>query len=217
MPKKRLDFDLYFITDRTLSRNGIDEDVKAAIRGGARIVQYREKALPRERMVAEAKELAQICKRAGVLFIVNDSVDVALASNADGVHLGPGDASIAEARKMLGPGKIIGVTAGSVADAKRFEAEGADYIGLSPIFATLTKKDAGKPIGMRAIAEASKTLRIPFVAIGGITRENLESVLDAGAKSVCMISAVLNSENVEEEVREIRRIMHEHAAGKGKE
>jgi thiamine-phosphate pyrophosphorylase len=217
MPKKRLDFDLYFITDRTLSRNGIDEDVKAAIRGGVRIVQYREKALTKKRRMEEAKELAQICKRAGVLFIVNDFADIALASNADGVHLGPGDASIAEARKTLGPGKIIGVTAGSVAAAKRFEAEGADYIGLSPIFATPTKKDAGKPIGMRAIAEARKTLRIPFVAIGGITRENLESVLDAGAKSVCMISAVLNSENVEEEVREIRRIMHEHAARKGKE
>lgn len=215
MARKKLDFDFYFITDRALSRNGIDEDVKAAIRAGVRIVQYREKSLPKKRMIEEAKELAQIC-RGKVIFIVNDSIEVALASGADGVHLGPDDMSIGEARKMLGPGKIIGVTASSVAEAKRLEMQGADYIGLSPIFATGTKSDAGKPIGLKVIKEARKKLRIPFVAIGGISMGNLESVLEAGAKSVCMISAVLKDGNVEEEVGKARRIMHEHAAGEGK-
>jgi thiamine-phosphate pyrophosphorylase len=217
MHVKKLDSGLYFITDRALSRNGIDEDVKAAIRGGVRVVQYREKSLSKARMIAEAKELAAICGRAGVVFIVNDNVDVAIASGADGVHLGPGDTPVAEARKLLGPGKIIGATASSVADAKKLERAGANYIGLSPIFATPTKRDAGHPIGLAAIKEARKSLRIPFVAIGGINRANLESVLKAGAKNVCMISAILKAENVEREVMEIRRIMHEHPAGKGKE
>jgi thiamine-phosphate pyrophosphorylase len=214
--KRKLDFDLYFITDRALSRNGIDEDVKAAIRGGVRVVQYREKKLDKKRMIEEAKEIGKICRQAGALFIVNDFADVALASGADGVHIGPDDASLAAARKILGPGKIIGVTASSAADAKRFEREGADYIGLSPIFATQTKSDAGKPVGLAAVKEAKKKLRIPFVAIGGINQANLTSVLDAGATSVCMISAILKADNVEEEVSAVRRIINEHTARKGK-
>jgi thiamine-phosphate pyrophosphorylase len=213
--RRKLDFDFYFITDRSLSRNGIDEDVKAALRGGVRIVQYREKTLSKKRMIAEAKELAQICNGKAI-FIVNDSIEVALASDADGVHLGPDDISVSEARRILGPGRIIGVTASSVQDAKRFEKMGADYIGLSPIFATGTKSDAGKPIGLKAIKEARKKLRIPFVAIGGINLDNLPSVLDAGATRVCMISAVLTAEDVEEEVIKIRRMLHEHPARKGK-
>ncbi|MCX6817602.1 MAG: thiamine phosphate synthase [Candidatus Aenigmarchaeota archaeon] len=212
----KLDFGLYFITDRALSRSGVISDAKAAIRAGVRIVQYREKSLARERMIAEAREIAGLCKKANVTFIVNDYIDVAVASAADGLHIGPCDMPLAEARKTLGDGKIIGVTAGSVADALRFERAGADYIGLSPIFATATKKDAGQPVGLDAIREASKRLRIPFVAIGGINRENLTSVLDAGAKSVCMISAILKSGGIEKEVREIRGIINEHAARKGK-
>ena len=207
---------LYFITDRELSRKGIINDVKTAIRGGVCIVQYREKSFASERMIAEAREIAGLCKKAKVIFIVNDFIDVAIASSADGVHLGPCDTPLAEARKMLGAGKIIGVTTGSVEEAKRFEHEGADYIGLSPVFATATKKDAGQPVGLDAVREAGKRLRIPFVAIGGINRENLAGVLDAGAKSVCMISAILKSEDVEKEVREIRGIINEHAARKGK-
>jgi len=213
---KKLDFDLYFITDRTLSRSGVISDVAAAIRGGVRVVQYREKALPKEKMIKEAKELAGLCKKAKVIFIVNDFIDVALACDADGVHLGPCDTPLAKARKALGNGKIIGVTAGSIDEAKRFEREGADYIGLSPVFATGTKKDAGQPAGLSVVREAGKKLRIPFVAIGGINRENLDSVLDAGAKSVCMISAIIKSEDIEKEVKAIRRIINGHAARKGK-
>lgn len=213
----KLDFDLYFITDRGLSRKGILEDVKAAIRGGVRIVQYREKESPTGKMIGEAKEIRKLCKGAKVTFIVNDRIDVALASDADGVHIGPNDMDFETARKILGNGKIIGVTVSSLEDAKFFEKHGADYVSLSPVFRTGTKKDAGKPIGKEILGKAKKSLEIPFMAIGGINQDNLKEVLDAGCGRVCMISAVLSKDNVEEEVRRIRRIINDHAAGKGEE
>ena len=209
-----LDFDLYFITDRTLSKKGVIEDVKSAIKGGVRIVQYREKELPTKEMIKEAKEIRELCKYNSVIFIVNDRVDVALAVEADGVHIGPDDMDFKTARKILGNDRIIGVTAGSVEEAKRFEKLGADYIGLSPIFSTGTKKDAGEPIGLEAVRKAKETLKIPFVPIGGINQDNIQGVLNSGSRSVCMISAIM-TENVEEEVRNARRIINEHTAREG--
>jgi thiamine-phosphate pyrophosphorylase len=207
---------LYFITDRSLSRKSVVEDVKAAIRGGVRIVQYREKNLDDDAMIAEAKQLAEICRNRA-LFIVNDRVQVALASNADGMHIGPYDTDFLEVRKALGGEKIIGVTVSSAEDAKRFERLGADYVSLSPVFVTSTKKDAGEPIGIEVISEAKKRLRIPFTVIGGINLGNLENILDAGAESVCMMSAIIAKDDVEKEVRKVEMIIHEHAARKGKE
>jgi thiamine-phosphate pyrophosphorylase len=124
---------LYFITDRTLSKKSVLEDVKAAIRGGASIIQYREKNLSDEQMTEEARLIAGLCKNNGVIFIINDRLEVVLACNADGIHLGPYDTDFLSARKTLGPGKIIGITVSSLEDAKRFEKLGADYVSLSPI------------------------------------------------------------------------------------
>lgn len=208
----RMDFDLYFITDPGLSKKGVLEDVKAAVKGGVRIVQYREKDFPTREMVEEAREIRNLCKEAKVTFVVNDRVDVALASGADGIHIGPDDMEFETARKILGEGKIIGVSVSSLEDAKKFEELGADYVSLSPIFATSTKKDAGKPIGTEVLRKANGELRIPFMAIGGITQENLPKVLDAGCKRVCMISAILTKDDVEEEVRKIRRIINDNTA-----
>jgi thiamine-phosphate pyrophosphorylase len=207
---------LYFITDRALSRKSVVEDVEAAIRGGSRIVQYRDKSLDDDEMTAEAKAIAAVCKKAGVLFIVNDRVKVALASGADGIHIGPYDTDFLEVRKALGGDKIIGVTVNSADDAKRFEKLGADYVSLSPVFSTSTKKDAGEPIGLGVISEAKKRLRIPFTVIGGINFDNLNAVLDAGAESVCMMSAIIAKDDVEKEVKKVETIIHEHAARKGK-
>ncbi len=206
---------LYFITDRSLSRKSVVEDVKAAIRGGVRIVQYREKNLADDAMIAEAKQLAEICRNRA-LFIVNDRVKVALASSADGMHIGPYDTDFLEVRKALGGEKIIGVTVSSAEDAKRFERLGADYVSLSPVFVTSTKKDAGEPVGIEVIGEAKKRLHIPFTVIGGINLGNLESILDAGAESVCMMSAIIAKDDVEKEVRKVEMIIHEHAARTGK-
>ena len=208
----RMDFDLYFITDHGLSKKGVLEDVKSAIRGGVRIVQYREKGSPTHKMVEEAREIRKLCKYNSVIFIVNDRIDVALASEADGIHIGPDDMDFQTARKILGENKIIGVTVSSLEDAKFFERSGADYLSLSPIFATSTKKDAGKPIGTEVLKKANGELRIPFMAIGGITQENLADVLKAGCGRVCMISAILTKDNVEEEVRKIRRIINDNTA-----
>ena len=206
---------LYFIADRSLSKKSVIEDVKAAVNAGVRIVQYREKNLDDDAMTAEAKQIAGICK-GKALFIVNDRVKVALASNADGVHIGPYDMDFIDVRKILGSKKIIGVTVSSLEDAKRFEDFGADYISLSPVFSTSTKKDAGEPIGLDVVRQASKSLRVPFTVIGGINFGNLGDVVEAGAESVCMMSAILKAEDVGEEIRKAERIIHEHAARKGK-
>lgn len=207
----KMDFDLYFITDRSLSRNGILEDVRQAIKGGVRIVQYREKEFGTKRMIEEASNIRKLCKYNSVIFIVNDRADVALASGADGIHIGPDDIDYEIARSMLGKDKIIGVTASSVEDAKRLEKAGADYVALSPIFKTSTKKDAGEPLGTDVIGKARRELEIPFVAIGGINPGNLPEVVRAGAGRVCMISALLKGD-VEAEVRKARRIIHENSA-----
>ncbi len=207
----KLDFDLYFITDRCLSKTNVIEDVKSAIKGGVKIVQYREKELPTKKMVEEAREIRRVCKYNSVIFIVNDRIDVALASEADGIHIGPDDIDFRTARKILGKDRIIGVTVSSLEEAKFFENSGADYVSLSPVFRTSTKKDAGEPIGLEIIKKAKDSLNIPFVAIGGITQENLKDVLDAGCRRVCMISAILSKDNVEKEIRKIRRTINEHA------
>jgi len=206
---------LYFIADRSLSKKSVIEDVKAAVNAGVRIVQYREKNLDDDAMTAEAKQIAGICK-GKALFIVNDRVKVALASNADGVHIGPYDMDFIDVRKILGSKKIIGVTVSSLEDAKRFEDFGADYISLSPVFSTSTKKDAGEPIGLDVVRQASKSLRVPFTVIGGINFGNLGDVVEAGAESVCMMSAILKAEDVGEEIKKAERIIHEHAARKSK-
>jgi thiamine-phosphate pyrophosphorylase len=206
---------LYFITDRSLSKKSVIEDVKAAVNAGVRIVQYREKNLDDDAMIAEAKQIAGIC-RGKALFIVNDRIKVALASNADGIHIGPYDTDFIDVRKIFGSKKIIGVTVSSLEDAKRFEDFGADYVSLSPVFATSTKKDAGEPIGLDVVRQASKTLRVPFTVIGGINFGNLGDVVEAGAESVCMMSAILKAEDVGEEIKKAERIIHEHAARKGK-
>jgi|TARA_B100001971_G_C18235178_1_gene566639 thiamine-phosphate pyrophosphorylase len=195
------DSGLYFITDRSLSRKTVIEDVEAAVRAGVRIVQYREKELSTKDIFEEAKRIREITKLSGVLLIVNDRVDIALAVYADGVHIGQDDMPYEKARELLGDDKIIGVTAHNVKEAVEAEQLGADYVGISPIFATATKKDAGKPAGIRLIEEVKEIIKIPFVAIGGINFENIGSVLDAGAKSVVTISAIVTKEDVEEECK----------------
>ncbi|OYT58299.1 MAG: thiamine phosphate synthase [Candidatus Aenigmatarchaeota archaeon] len=202
-----IDFDLYFITDRHLSKKGIIDDVVSAIRGGVRIVQYREKEKSTREMIKEAREIGKICKQKNVVFIVDDRIDVALASGADGVHIGDDDIDFMTARKILGDSKIIGVSVRSLEDAKKYEELGADYISFGPIFKTKTKKDAGEPIGLDIIRQAKANLKIPFAVIGGINRENLKDVLNAGAERVCMISAIAGKNNVEEEVRILREMI----------
>ena len=142
MPKLK-DFGLYFITDSRLTKKTVIDDVKSAIKGGINIIQYREKGASKEQMLAEAKEIKKLCQKGNVIFLVNDRMDIALAVDADGVHLGQDDTSYETARNILGKNKIIGLTAHNVDESVEAEKLGVDYIGLSPIFSTSTKDDAG--------------------------------------------------------------------------
>jgi thiamine-phosphate pyrophosphorylase len=201
----------YFITDAILSRAGNLSDVAKAVAAGVRVVQYREKQGRTRNLVAEARQLREICRQ--TLFLVNDRVDVALEVEADGVHLGQEDLPYPEARKILGPEKIIGVTVHNVAEALAAQAWGADYLGVSPIFSTATKADAGTPTGVALLAEIRRQVSLPLVAIGGITLENAPEVIGAGADGVCAISAVVTTADVRAEIEKFQELFR--IAGRG--
>jgi thiamine-phosphate pyrophosphorylase len=188
----------YFITDTKLSCKGNASDVKSALACGVKVVQYRNKFASSKELYEEALKLKFICEGAG-LFLINDRVDIALAVNADGVHLGNDDLPYALARKCLGKNKIIGLTVHSLKEAKAAQAEGADYIGISPIFRTQTKKDAGRPAGINLIRAIREEVSIPIVAIGGIDLSNAAQVIAVGADCICAISAVVSKPDVKKD------------------
>ncbi len=185
--------------------------VEAAIRGGVTVVQYREKAASTRRMIAEARELRQLCRAAGVPFIVNDRIDVALAVDADGVNVGQDDMPAPLARRLIGKGRILGVSAGNVDEARRAEEEGADYIGASPVFATPTKPDAPAPMGVEGLRKLAGAVSIPVVAIGGMNAQNARAVMLAGAAGLAVVSAIVGAQDVEAAARAIADAVKEAA------
>lgn len=189
---------LYVLTDPKLRPDrSAEQVVTAALAGGARIIQLRDKALPTPEIVALARRLRQRVHAAGGLFIVNDRVDIALASEADGVHLGPDDLSAAEARRLLGLDKLVGVSTGTVEEAEA-AAPYASYFGVGAVFGTSTKSDAGDPIGTKRIREIKAAFpHIPIVAIGGITADNIAEVSQAGAEAAAVVSAVVGAADME--------------------
>lgn len=195
---KKIDF--YLVTDSGLSKKGTLSDVQEAVESGCRIVQYREKNKSTKEMVYEASEIKRICSGRAI-FLVNDRIDVALAVDADGVHIGQDDMPIEKARRLLGEDKIIGLSVRNREEAIQAEKSGADYIGLGPIFDTATKKDAGEGIGPLKIKEVKAAIELPIVAIGGINKENCESVVQNGADSLVAISAVVCSDDVKRETK----------------
>jgi thiamine-phosphate pyrophosphorylase len=199
---------LYLVTDADLSRGrGHAFIVGAAIRGGVSIVQYREKNASTRRMVEEAKELCRLCRAAGIPFIVNDRIDVALAVDADGVHVGQDDMPAALARRLVGKRKILGVSAGSIEEARGAVVDGADYIGASPVFSTPTKPDAPPPLGIEGLRAMARAVSVPVVAIGGINAGNAMAMRDAGAAGVAVVSAIVAAEDVEAAARGLRAIV----------
>jgi thiamine-phosphate pyrophosphorylase len=184
----------YFITDTGLSRAGNVKDVRSALTAGVGIVQYRAKETGTRVMLAEAQELKNLCQ--GAIFLINDRVDVALAVDADGVHLGQEDMPYETARRLLGPGKIIGITVSTLTEARSAARQGADYLGVSPIFFTRTKPDAGTPTGLTLLQEIRNSVSLPLAAIGGITHENAPEVIAAGADMICAISQVVTHPDV---------------------
>ncbi len=194
----------YFITDSKLSRAGNISDVKNALKAKVGIVQYREKYKSTAQMYAQAVKLRKICKN--ILFLINDRVDIALSVNADGVHLGRDDMPYNVARGLLGKNKIIGLTTHSLKEAKEAQKIGADYIGVSPIFATKTKADAGNPAGVKLLAKIRRSVSIPIIAIGGINLSNANEVIKAGADGLCAISAVLTKQDVKKEIEKFQAL-----------
>jgi thiamine-phosphate pyrophosphorylase len=187
---------LYAITPDCADPHGLHAEVGAALKGGAAIIQYRNKALDAHLGAHQACELFKLSKQAGVPFIVNDDVELALRIGADGVHLGKTDGSIAAARARLGAGKIIGASCYNDLDlARRAEQEGADYVAFGSFFASPTKPHAvPAPLGL--LGEAKRSLALPVCAIGGITLENARQLIGAGADMVAVISALFNAADV---------------------
>jgi len=195
----------YFITDAKLSKAGNISDVKNALVAGVTVVQYRNKDGNTKEMYDEALRLKGLCRKAGALFIINDRADVALAVDADGVHIGTDDMPYKAARRILGRKKIIGVTAHNIKEAREAQRSGADYIGASPVFLTDTKPDAGVPAGIELIKAIRRSVRIPIIAIGGINLYNAEEVVSAGADGLCAISAVLTKKDVKKEIKRFQQ------------
>lgn len=195
------EIDFYLVTDSDLSKKGTLSDVEKAVDAGCKIVQYREKNKSTKEMVDEAFHIKNICADRAI-FLVNDRIDVALAVDADGVHIGQDDMPISVARELLGDSKIIGLSTHEIEQAIFAEKSGADYIGLGPIFNTSTKKDAGDGIGPHLIKEVKAAINIPVVAIGGINKDNCMPVIEGGVDSLVAISAVVCSDDVKRETKE---------------
>lgn len=189
------DFQLYVITAGGCHPGRpLVQVMEETLKGGAGMLQLRNKTGSRQEVLQEAKELRELTRAYNVPFIINDYPDIALEVDADGVHLGQDDLAIEEARKLLGHGKIIGISTHSLEQGLAAERAGADYIGVGPVFPTNTKPDRAA-VTISYVAEAARHIRIPFVAIGGITLNNVNEVLSAGARKICAISEIVGSQD----------------------
>ena len=192
-----LRFDLCVIT-RRVEKPGRDHQqvARGALEGGAPMIQLRDKEMATADLVAVAQQIRRLTSDHGATFIVNDRVEVALAVGADGVHLGPEDISVAAARRLLGSEAIIGASVADVSEAQAAQAAGASYVSVGAIYATPSKADSGEPIGLAPVGGIKRAVGLPVLAIGGITCENVEAVIRAGADGVAVISAVAEAEDM---------------------
>ncbi|MCS7264197.1 MAG: thiamine phosphate synthase [Armatimonadetes bacterium] len=214
MPKKFAG--VYVVTDRFVNPNRSHIDIaKAAVKGGASFVQIRDKEATTRQLLDWARAIRDLTRNNDTLFIVNDRVDIALASEADGVHLGDDDMPVPIARRLLGASKIIGRSVANEDEAIKAVAEGADYVSIGSIFATSTKTDAGEPIGLEAIKRVREVLPkdYPLVAIGGINLQNAAKVFEAGADAVAVISAVACADDPVDAVRQLKRLWEKIRGG----
>lgn len=188
---------LYAVTDRSwVGLQTLLEQIESSLLGGTTLVQLREKDLSDCEFIQEAISVKRLCERFGVPLLINDNVNVALRSGADGVHLGQDDLPLQEARKMLGPNKIIGISTHTVEEAMEAEQGGADYVGVGSVFATQTKLDANV-LSIDYIREICQAVSIPAVAIGGIKEENMDALRDAGVAGIAVVSAIFGQPDIE--------------------
>jgi thiamine-phosphate pyrophosphorylase len=198
------DFQLYAITGEQFHPGRpMLEVMEQAILGGADIIQLRDKKSSKREVLQKARALRELTRRYGVTFIVNDHIDIALAVDADGIHLGQDDLPLSEARKIVG-NKMIGISTHKIEEARQAEREGADYIGAGPVFPTQSKEDVVAPVTTGYIRQVAAEIRIPFVAIGGIKLHNVDQVLEAGATRICAISEIVGAEDVKSVCEQFR-------------
>jgi len=191
-----LDFDLYVVTDRQLTAGRpLHLVVEAALRGGARAFQLREKDLSPRDLYPLALEMRQLTRTYGAHLLINDRVDVALAVDADGVHLTTTSLPATVARQLLGPGRLIGVSTHSIAEAQTAADEGADFVVFGPVFYTPSKAPYGEPVGLNALQAVRAAINLPILAIGGVKKANLDQVLAAGASGIAVISAIISADD----------------------
>lgn len=203
MRKNSIDLSLYLVTQREgLSLEVFCRTILEAVNGGVSIVQLREKGTDRADFARVGKGLLDILRPMGVPLIINDSVEIAMAIGADGVHLGQGDQSVVEARKILGVGAIIGLSVETLEQAKAADYLDLDYIAASPVFGTPTKVDTAQPWGMEGLRELCSSTRFPVVSIGGINVNNVQDMICAGSSGVAVVSAIFNAESPREAANE---------------
>ena len=202
--KRFLDAGLYLVTSQALSAGrSTEEIVKAAISGGVRLIQLREKAMPARDFLSLAKRVRALTARSDALLIINDRLDIALASGADGVHFGQDDLSITDARRIA-PGLIVGASTHSVREARRAQKEGASYINIGPLFPTQTKAWGREFLGIRGLRRILPSVRIPFTVMGGIKPDHIPTLAKAGVRTIAVVTAVTLAPAPAEAARALR-------------
>lgn len=195
---------LYAVTDRSwVGTQALYEQVEAALRGGVTCVQLREKELNPEDFLAEAKEIKTLCARYGVPLIINDNVELALKVDADGVHVGQEDMDARDVRGLIGPAKVLGVTAKTIEQAQKAQLAGADYLGSGAVFGSTTKPNA-RPMTKELLHSICQSVTIPVVAIGGIHRGNIASLAGTGIRGAAVVSGIFAAADIEEECFRLR-------------
>ena len=203
------DMVLYAVTDRHwLNGESLYSQVEKALKGGATFIQLREKNLGEEEFLAEAKEIARLCKSYHVPFVINDNVDIALEIDADGVHVGQSDMEAGDVRAKLGPDKIIGVSAQTVRQALLAQERGADYLGVGAVFHTDSKADAAD-ISHETLKAITEAVDIPVIAIGGISKENVSELSGTGICGIAVISAIFAEKDIKNATKKLKKLTEE--------
>ena len=194
---------LYFITDSKLTKQSVLADTKQALESGVKTVQFREKQFSMAERYATALQLKTLCHQYGAKLIINDGIDLALAIEADGIHIGQDDLPFKVCKSLIGNQMLIGLSTHSLAQALEAVELGADYIGFGPVFSSSTKPEAGSSKGTDALAEVVSSVNIPVVAIGGIKTANLEAVVATGVSNIAIISEIITADSIPETIKNI--------------
>ena len=206
MSEAKVDYSLYLVTDRELlGERDLEDSIALAIQGGVTLVQLREKSISTLKFLQLAIRVKEITSRYHIPLIINDRLDIALAVDADGLHVGQDDLPMLKARELF-PNKIIGVSASTLAEALLAQQQGADYLGVGAVFSTTTKTDAAE-VSLNQLELIKKSVTIPVVAIGGINRTNLQQVMATGIDGVSVVSAILAQENILKAAKQLQELM----------